>query len=347
MSALPPPPETTATDPTANIPLVALVGPTASGKTALALHLAERLPGMLGLAGAEVVSADSRQIYRLMDIATAKPTADERTHTPHHILDCVWPDESYTLAEYQRDATATIADIWARGRLPLLVGGTGLYIRSVVDGLAIPEVAPQPELRAELEARWAQHGLAALVEQLRALDPLAARRIDTANPRRVIRALEVCIVSERPFSEQQGSRPTPYRATLIGLNMDRDALNARADRRIAAMLAEGLVAETEALLARGYAWTLPAMSSLGYREIGAYLRGETTQAEAVTRFEHATHQYIRRQLTWFRPDRRILWLDAALPIDTLATHATSAILDSLSDDVVSRGATTEAGTVPE
>lgn len=336
MSTLHLSPESTAPDSPATIPLVALVGPTASGKTALALHLAERLPELLGLAGAEVVSADSRQIYRMMDIATAKPTADERAHTPHHLLDCVWPDESYTLAEYQRDANAAIVDIWARGRLPLLVGGTGLYIRSVVDGLAIPEVAPQPELRAELEAAWAQRGLATLVEQLRALDPLAAGRIDTANPRRVIRALEVCIVSGRPFSEQQGSRPTPYRATLIGLNMDRNALNARADRRIAAMVADGLVAETEALVARGYAWTLPAMSSLGYREIGAYLRGETTQAEAVTRFEQSTHQYIRRQVTWFRPDRRVIWLDAALPKGALAAHATSAILESLRDATMQR-----------
>lgn len=334
-------------DPVGKIPLVALVGPTASGKTALALSLAERLPGLLGLADAEVVSADSRQIYRLMDIATAKPTADERAHTPHHLLDRVWPDESYTLAEYQRDANAAIADIWARGRLPLLVGGTGLYIRSVVDGLAIPEVAPQPELRAELEAAWAERGLGALVEQLRTLDPLAAERIDTANPRRVIRALEVCIASGRPFSEQQGSRPTPYRATLIGLNMDRDALNARADRRIAAMLADGLIAETEALLARGYAWTLPAMSSLGYREIGAYLRGETTLADAVIRFEQATHQYIRRQITWFKPDKRVMWLDAALPPEALATRATSAILAALQGEATPQDAAMEAGAIPE
>lgn len=339
--------ETIQRDFAGKIPLVALVGPTASGKTALALSLAERLPGLLGLAGAEVVSADSRQVYRLMDIATAKPTADERAHTPHHLLDRVWPDESYTLAEYQRDANAAIADIWARGRLPLLVGGTGLYIRSVVDGLAIPEVAPQPQIRAELEATWAEHGLGALVEQLRTLDPQAAERIDTANPRRVIRALEVCIASGRPFSEQQGSRPTPYLAALIGLNMDRGALNARADQRIAAMLADGVVAETEALLARGYPWTLPAMSSLGYREIGAYLRGETTLADAVIRFEQATRQYIRRQLTWFRPDKRVVWLDAALPPGALALRATSTILDALKGGATLQGASREAGTIPE
>lgn len=311
------------------IPLLALVGPTASGKTALALALAERLPEALGLRGAEIVSADSRQIYRLMNIATAKPTAQERARVTHHLLDVVWPDESYTLAEYQRDAQAAIADIWARGRLPLLVGGTGLYVRAIVDGLAIPEVPPQPTLRAGLEAEAAQYGPATLVERLRALDPVSATRIAPTNTRRLIRALEVCIVSGKPFSEQQGSRPTPYHTVALGLNMARDALYARADARIATMLAEGVVAETEALVARGYAWTLPAMSSLGYREIVAYLRGELALSEAVMRFEQATHAYIRRQLTWFRPDARIHWLDAALRPDTLATLAQQTALATL------------------
>jgi tRNA dimethylallyltransferase len=315
--------------PSPTIPLVALVGPTASGKTALALALAERLTLALGLRGAEVVSADSRQIYRLMDIATAKPTADEQARVRHHLLDVVWPDESYTLAEYQRDAQAAIADIWARGRLPLLVGGTGLYVRAVVDGLAIPEVAPQPELRAALEAEAAERGVGALLERLRALDPVAAARIDAQNPRRLLRALEVCIISGRPFSEQQGRRPTPYQAVLLGLSMPREALYTRADARIAQMLAAGLVAETEALVARGYDWSLPAMSSLGYREIGAYLRGELTLPAAVERFEQATHAYIRRQMTWFRPDQRIHWLDAALEPHLLITAAEQAALPAL------------------
>lgn len=319
------------TMPPDRIPLVALVGPTASGKTALALALAERLPAALGLRGAEIVSADSRQIYRLMDIATAKPTAEERARVRHHMVDVVWPDEDYSLAQYQRDAQVAIADIWARGRLPLLVGGTGLYIRAVVDGLAIPEVAPQPDLRAELEAELATNGLPPLVARLVALDPVAAGHIDTRNPRRVIRALEVCIASGRPFSEQQGSRPTPYHAVTLGLRMERAALYARADARIAAMLAAGLLAETAALVARGYAWTLPAMSSLGYREMGAYLRGETTLDEAVTRFERATHAYIRRQESWFRADPRIHWLDAALPPAALAEEATRVTLTALRD----------------
>ena len=300
------------------IPLLALVGPTAAGKTALAVTLAERLRGTCVC---EAVSADSRQIYRLMDVATAKPTQEERARLPHHLLDVVWPDESYTLAQYQADAIRAIATIEEAGALPLLVGGTGLYVRAVVDGLAIPQVAPQPDLRAELEAEAAIQGTAALHARLAALDPAAAAQIAPTNARRVIRALEVCLVTGHPFSEQQGARPTPYRTLLLGLNMDRAALYARADARIDAMVAAGVVEETAGLVARGYDWRLPSMSSLGYREIGAYLRGEFSLDEAVERFKLATHRYIRRQLTWFRPDARVTWLDAAQPLDTLAAKA--------------------------
>ncbi|HLY32587.1 MAG TPA: tRNA (adenosine(37)-N6)-dimethylallyltransferase MiaA, partial [Ktedonobacterales bacterium] len=270
----------------------------------------------------------SRQIYRLMDIATAKPTPAERARLPHHLIDVVWPDQSYTLAAYQRAAQAAIADIHARGALPLLVGGTGLYVRAVVDGLVIPEVEPDPGLRAALEADAASRGAAALHARLATLDPAAAASIAPTNVRRVIRALEVCLITGQPFSAQQGKRPTPYQTLLLGLTMisqDRAALYARADARIETMLAAGLVAETKGLLARGYSWELPSMSSLGYREIGAYLRGEMTLADAVERFKLATHAYIRRQLTWFRPDTRLHWLDAALPAKELANVALALI----------------------
>lgn len=298
-------------DPAAMIPLLAIVGPTASGKTALAIALAERLRDTII---AEAIAADSRQIYRLMDIATAKPTPDERAILPHHLLDMVWPDESYTLANYQADANAAIAAVWRREHLPLLVGGTGLYVRAVVDGLAIPEVAPAPELRAELEREASEQGAESLHARLAAADPVAAASIDARNVRRVIRALEVTLVTGRPFSEQQGARPTPYRPLLLGLNMERPSLYARADVRVDAMLAAGLAQEAQALVARGYSWGLPSMSSLGYREIGGYLRGETMLEQAVERLKLNTHAYIRRQLTWFRPDPRIHWLDAALPL---------------------------------
>jgi tRNA dimethylallyltransferase len=289
-----------------SVPLVVVVGPTASGKSALALALAERF-------GGEIVNADSRQIYRLMEIGTAKPGAAERARVPHHLLDRVWPEEPLTLAQYQSAATATIADVRARGRLPLLVGGTGLYVRAVVDGLAIPAIPPQPELRAELEAEARAHGPGALHARLAALDPVGAATIDAANTRRLIRALEVCLVTGRPFSEQRGALPTPYDPLLLGLNTARDRLYAWADARVDAMLAAGMLEEVRALVARGYDWSLPALSSLGYREMGAHLRGELTLAEAAARMKLATHALIRRQLTWFRPDPRIRWLDATDP----------------------------------
>jgi tRNA dimethylallyltransferase len=305
------------------IPLLVLVGPTAAGKTALAIALAERLAGEME---SEAVAADSRQIYRLMDVATAKPTPEERARLPHHLIDVVWPDESFTLAQYQEQANAAIADIWARGRLPLLVGGTGLYVRAVVDGLLIPAVAPSPELRAELEAEAAAHGPQALLARLAALDPGAAVRVDPHNVRRLVRALEVCILSGRPFSEQQGTRPTPYRPLLLGLTTERAALYARADIRVDAMLAAGLVEETRSLVERGYDWSLPSMSSLGYREIGAYLRGEATLDDAVARLKLDTHGYIRRQLTWFRGDPRVVWLDASLSLPRQVERAAALAL---------------------
>jgi len=301
-----------------SIPLLVVAGPTAVGKTDFAVALAERLRDMVTM---EAVSADSRQVYREMEIATAKPTAEQRARLPHQLTDVVRPDEGYTLAQYQADATVAIADIWARGRLPLLLGGTGLYVRAVVDGLAIPAVPPDPALRATLEAEVAAHGVAALHARLTALDPVMAARIDAKNPHRLIRALEVCIGSGRPLSEQQGARPTPYRPLILGLNMERAALYARADARVDAMLAAGLVEEARGLAARGYGWGLPAMSSLGYREIGAYLRGEATLAAAVERLKLNTHAYIRRQLTWFRPDTRIIWLYAERPAEELAELA--------------------------
>jgi len=285
------------------IPLLVLLGPTASGKTDLAIALARRLNG-------EIVSADSRQMYRGMDIGTAKPTPEQRALAPHHLLDSIAPDTPYTLADYQANAQAAIAAIHARGHLPLLVGGTGLYIRAVVDNLAIPEVPPQWELRHELEAQAAREGPAALHVRLAALDPASAARIDPANLRRVIRALEVTLVTGQPFSAAQGARPSPYDTLLLGLTCERARLYERADRRVDAMLAAGLVDEVRALVAQGYNWRLPAMTSLGYGEIGAYLRGETSLAEATTHLKHHTHRYIRRQDTWFRPDTRIRWLDS-------------------------------------
>lgn len=311
-----------------DIPLLVLIGPTATGKTRLSVALAEHLRTHGWQI--EAVSADSRQIYQGMDIAAAKPTAEDQARLTHHMLDLVKPDKSYTVAEYQEDAEAVIKAIWSRGRLPLLVGGTGLYVRAVVDGLAIPAVAPDPALRSELEAVAREQGTAALHARLTQLDPVAAGRIDAHNPRRLIRALEVCLLSGRPISEQQGTRPTPYQPLILGLTMERQVLYQQADTRIDLMLQLGLVEETRRLVADGYAWELPSMSSLGYREIGAYLREEMSLPAAMASLKLATHHYIRRQLTGPKPGERTHWLDASEPLDKLVNRAAALVFPWLS-----------------
>ncbi|MDW8099057.1 MAG: tRNA (adenosine(37)-N6)-dimethylallyltransferase MiaA [Anaerolineae bacterium] len=284
-------------------PLVAIIGPTAVGKTALSIELALAING-------EIVSADSRQIYRYMDIGTAKPTPAERARVPHHLLDVVDPDQPMTLAEYQRLAYAAIEDIHRRGRVPLLVGGTGLYVRAVLEGLRIPEVPPDPKLRARLEAEARALGAEALHARLAALDPVAAARVDPRNVRRVIRALEVCLHAGRPISELQEAAPPPYRILRIGLTRPRRELYARIDARVDAMIAAGLMEEVRSLLARGYGPELPAMSGLGYRQICRYLAGEQTLEEAIREIKRKTRRFVHQQQTWFRPDDpRIHWFD--------------------------------------
>jgi tRNA dimethylallyltransferase len=288
----------------ARIKIAALVGPTGVGKTALALALADHLP-------LEVVSADSRTVYRGMDIGTAKPTLVERRRVPHHLLDLVDPDEAYSLAVYQAQALAAISSISARGRLPLLVGGAGLYVSAVCDGLAIPEVPRDTDVRERLEQRARLEGWSALQAELARVDPASAARIDPKNVRRVIRALEVSYATGRPFSAWQTPVTPPVDSVLIGLQLERRALFERIDRRIDAWLDEGFVDEVRGLLDRGYAPSLPSMSGIGYREIAQYLGGQLDLESAVAQFKQATHHYAKRQMTWFRRDARIHWLDAA------------------------------------
>jgi len=280
-------------------PLLVLVGPTAVGKTALSLEVTRRFKG-------EIISADSRLFYRGLNIGTAKPTVAERAIAPHHLIDLCDPDETLSLGQYQRLAYQTIDDVLARGRLPILAGGTGQYVIAVVEGWGIPEVAPQPELRAALEtlggdaARW-----------LRALDPEAAARLDPRNARRVIRALEVTLTTGRPISELQRKTPPPYDTRIIGLWRDRRALYERIDARVDAMMTEGLLDEVRRLMEAGYGRDLPSMSGLGYRQLAAHLAGEMTLEEAVERIKFETHRFARQQATWFRrDDPRITWFDA-------------------------------------
>jgi tRNA dimethylallyltransferase len=282
-----------------NQKLFVLLGPTAVGKTEIALQLAQELDG-------EIVSADSRLMYRGMDIATAKPTRAEQARVPHHLIDVVAPDQELTLAEYQERAYAAIDDIFARGKLPLLVGGTGLYIRAVVEGYNIPRVPPNPARRAELEQLPAPE----LYARLQTLDAAAARTMLPNNTRRIIRALEVIEATGEPFSQQQTRHPPPFTVAQIGLSLPRPILYVRVDARIDNMMAQGLVDEVRGLVARGYAFTLPSMTGLGYREIGAHLRGKISLDEAVQLLKSNTRKFIRHQANWFRPtDSRIQWFD--------------------------------------
>ncbi len=302
-------------------PLIVVLGPTASGKSGLGIHLARRFAG-------EIVSADSRQVYRGLDIGTAKVTLEEQSLVPHHLLDIADPREVYTVSRYQHDAIAAIDSILARGNQPLLVGGSPHYIQAVVDHLDIPRIPPQPVLREQLEAR----PLDDLLAQLEALDPASAASIDRYNTRRVIRALEVCLVSGKPFSEQRGVAHPLYRSLLIGINWPRQELYARIDARVDERMRQGMVQEVRDLLAQGVSHERLDSLGLEYRYISRLLRGEyltgllasglgeartqsvgkmddKSEAEMVQRLKFAIHDFTRRQLTWFRRDTRINWLE--------------------------------------
>ncbi|MCL7452755.1 MAG: tRNA (adenosine(37)-N6)-dimethylallyltransferase MiaA [Anaerolineae bacterium] len=285
-------------------PLVAIVGPTAAGKTALSIRLAEA-------AGGEIVSADSRQVYQGMDIGTAKATAEEQARVPHHLLDIVPPDEPLSLAQYQELAYRAIEGIVARGRVPFLVGGTGQYVMAVLEGWRIPRVPPHDDLRRELYQEAEQRGAEALHARLEALDPEAAESIDPRNVRRVVRALEVCLVTGEPISEQQGKSPPPYRRLIIGLSLPRPELYGRIDRRVERMFEQGLEAEVRHLVAEGYGFDLPAMSGVGYGQFEEYLAGEASLDAVEQEIKRATRRFVRHQANWFRhDDPRIHWFQA-------------------------------------
>jgi tRNA dimethylallyltransferase len=283
--------------------LLVVVGPTAAGKSGLALEVAERR-------GGEIVSADSRAIYRWMDIGTAKPSAGDRGRVPHHLLDVVDPDEEYTLAHYQEQALSAIDRIRQRGRLPLLVGGAGLYVSAVCDGLRLPSVPPDAAFRSRLE----QQGWQTLMAELQKVDPEAATRIDPRNKRRVIRALEVHHATGVSFSKWQQRSDPPFAPVFVGLQLERQELYRRIDARIDAWIEAGFVDEVRSLMERGYGSSLPSMSGIGYREVASVIQGDIPLEQGVIQMKHATHAYARRQLTWFHREARIHWLDASQPL---------------------------------
>ena len=284
--------------------VVAVVGATATGKSGLALDLAERLDG-------EVVNADSMQLYRGMDIGTAKLPAAERRGVPHHLLDVLDVTEESTLAAYQSAARAAIADIRGRGRMPVLAGGSGLYVRAALDELEIPPADPQ--VRARLEARSAAGEDDALREELRRVDPAAAEAIQDNNIRRIIRALEVVGITGRPFSASAPTKTYVRPSVVIGLRDDWDALTGRIERRVEQMWADGLLDEVRYLESLGLRRGRTASRAIGYAQALGELAGEMTQAEAVASTQAATRRYARRQESWLRPDPRVQWLDAAAP----------------------------------
>lgn len=287
-------------------PVLVLIGPTAVGKTALSLALAERF-------SCEIVGLDSMQIYRHMDIGTAKATAEERALVPHHLLDVVNPDEEYHVARYVADATQACREIVARGNRPLLVGGTGLYLKGLLEGLF--EMPPVPEaIRVSLRQRLVEEGRAALFAELEQCDPESAARIHANDTHRLLRALEIFQATGQPWSahlRMQQARPALTRVLQLGLRGERDALYERINLRVEQMVAEGLLGEVEKLLALGYAPELKAMQSIGYRHMLQYLEGHWDWEETLFLLARDTRRYAKRQMTWFGSDPNIRWFAPA------------------------------------
>lgn len=292
-------------------PLVVIVGPTAVGKSKVAVDLALRLDG-------EVVTADSMQVYRGLDIGTDKPAPEDRKGVPHHLIDLLDPDQRFNVAEYRKLAHEAIAGIHARGRLPILAGGSGLYVKAVLDEFLFPDEGADLALRAELERLARTLGPEALHRRLAEIDPPTARRLHPNDVRRVVRAIEVYETTGRPLSEHLASARAPsprYRVAMVGLTRPRDILYRRIEERVDRQIAMGLVDEVRNLMER-YGEPPIARQALGYKEIAAYLRGECSLERAIEILKRNTRRFAKRQYTWFRKDSRIRWFD----LEELGTH---------------------------
>jgi tRNA dimethylallyltransferase len=289
--------------------VIAIVGPTASGKSALAMRVAERV-------GAEIVSADSRQVYRTMDIGTAKPPPQERARIRHHLIDVADPGERYDVLRYQRDGRAALAEVRARGHVALVVGGTGLYVRALLDGLDLASLPHDPAVRARLETE----DTATLHDRLRAIDPEAALRVDPRNRRRLVRYLEVVTIAGSPVTRLRGPSIAALR---IGLRPPREVLVAAIEQRVRVMVEAGVLDETRALVARGIDPRLPSMSAHGYGHWAAHLRGEIDLEAAIALTARDVRNYSRRQMTWFHRDPAIRWFDPTVsdPLEEIVEAA--------------------------
>ena len=294
-------------------PIVAILGATATGKSALALRLAEQLDG-------ELVNADALQVYRGLDIGTGKPTAEERARVPHHLLDILDPDQPLSAGELARRARAAIADIESRNRLPIVVGGSGLYVRALFSGISpMPKI--EPRLRVWLATARARHGLPPLRRWLRVLDPPSARRTTEGDTQRTLRALELALTSGRPQSWWIAQAPfvrDALPALRIGLTLPRTVLYHRIAERVSAMVAVGWVREVEGLLKAGWDPGLPAFQAIGYRQLAQHLRGEIGLDQAVEETIGATRRFAKRQATWFRSEPDVVWFEAHDPDATVS-----------------------------
>ncbi|MDI6815847.1 MAG: tRNA (adenosine(37)-N6)-dimethylallyltransferase MiaA [Actinomycetota bacterium] len=288
-----------------NSKLMVIAGPTATGKTAVSVELAKKLDG-------EIVSADSMQVYRHLDIGTAKVTAEEMAGVPHHLIDIIEPSEPFSVAAYQLLADAAVKEITARGKLPILVGGTGLYIRSVIDDLEFPAGDLKSEIRERLEDRAAGTEPETLYRELLAKDPAAENIIHPKNKRRIIRALEVIEQTGRPFSDFHkawSDRNSHYDLAMFGLTMERALLRERIDVRVDRMVADGLLEEVHSLIEACYEQFLTSQQAIGYKEIIRHINGELSLEDAISTIKVRTRQYAKRQMTWFKADPRIRWVD--------------------------------------
>ena len=283
--------------------LVVIVGPTAVGKTEFAIELAEALNG-------EIISADSRYFYRGMDIGTAKPDATQLARVNHYLIDIADIKENWSLAKYQRAVNSSIEEIISKGKLPFLVGGTGQYIRAIIEGWQIPAKASDPNIRYALEAWIENAGAEEIHRKLSLVDPDAAKLIDFRNKRRTIRALEVIFLTGRKFSEQRIKGQVDFEYKIIGLNRERKDLFLRIDKRIEEMFENGFIEEVESLLSKGYSIQDPPMSAIGYQEVAQLIQGSMDLQECIGQIKKRSHEFVRRQANWFKStDERITWFD--------------------------------------
>lgn len=292
--------------------VLVIVGPTASGKTSLGIKLAKKFAG-------EIISADSRQIYRGLNIGTAKPTLQERQAISHRLIDIRNPNQPYTVAQYKRDCIKAVRQTLNKNKLPIIVGGTGLYIKAVVDNLTIPQVKADPLLRGKLEQELQDRGLNFIYKELIKLDPEAAYIIDPRNPRRVIRALEIALSTKRPFSETRRQSKPLFDFLQIGISQPREKLRTRIDKRIDMMIREGLIDEVKNLIKK-YPVQTRAFEAIGYREIIDHLQGKTSLEEAAKAMKKNTWHFAKRQLTWFRKDKSIHWLTTQAQAEKLTKN---------------------------